>query len=352
MTDSKSGGRSPQDNQKPKRVKEESEAEAGSAQGGTPVHGGGGRPLTNAEFYGLAEVPAESEWFADIQNPRTRRSYKIDVGEFMGYIGISRPEEFRVVTRAHVIAWRKDLERRKLAPSSIRRKLSALSSLFDYLCEKNAVGQNPVLGINRPLADANEGKTPAIGDDQVRALLDAPTSETIKGKRDRAILSVFLYHGIRCEELVGLKVKDLHQRRGVPYLQIHGKGGKVRYIPAHTQATDRITDYLEAAGHKEDHEGPMFRPVKNPRLGKTDKSLNPYAVYARIVKKYAQEVGFDAPGFCTHALRATAATNALDHQADIAKVQEWLGHANIATTRLYDRRKQRPEDSPTFKVEY
>src|SRR6266702_1693494 len=51
-----------------------------------------------------------------------------------------------------------------------------------------------------------------------------------------------------------------------------------------------------------------------------------------------------------HALRATAATNALDHQADIAKVQEWLGHANFATTRIYDRRRSRPEDSPTFKV--
>ena len=58
------------------------------------------------------------------------------------------------------------------------------------------------------------------------------------------------------------------------------------------------------------------------------------------------------PGFCTHSLRATAATNALDHEADIAKVQEWLGHANIATTRLYGRRRTRPEDSPTFKVAY
>jgi site-specific recombinase XerD len=46
------------------------------------------------------------------------------------------------------------------------------------------------------------------------------------------------------------------------------------------------------------------------------------------------------------------ATNALDHQADIVKVQEWLGHANISTTRIYDHRKTRPEDSPTFKVNY
>jgi site-specific recombinase XerC len=51
-----------------------------------------------------------------------------------------------------------------------------------------------------------------------------------------------------------------------------------------------------------------------------------------------------------HALRATAATNALEHEADIPKVQEW--HGNIATTRLYDRRKSPPEDSPTFRVKY
>jgi site-specific recombinase XerC len=54
----------------------------------------------------------------------------------------------------------------------------------------------------------------------------------------------------------------------------------------------------------------------------------------------------------TQCARATAATNALDHQADIAKVQEWLGHAYISTTRIYDHRKTRPEESPTFKVNY
>jgi site-specific recombinase XerD len=53
-----------------------------------------------------------------------------------------------------------------------------------------------------------------------------------------------------------------------------------------------------------------------------------------------------------HALRTTAATCALEHNADIAKVQEWLGHANISTTRVYDRRGSKPEDSPTFRVAY
>jgi len=73
----------------------------------------------------------------------------------------------------------------------------------------------------------------------------------------------------------------------------------------------------------------------------------------KMVRRYARKAGIgDVEGFGVHSLRATAATNALDHEADIAKVQEWLGHANIATTRIYDKRKHRPEDSPTFKVSY
>lgn len=62
--------------------------------------------------------------------------------------------------------------------------------------------------------------------------------------------------------------------------------------------------------------------------------------------------GIEVAGLGVHGLRATAATNALEHEADIAKVQQWLGHANISTTRIYDRRASRPEDSPTYKVRY
>ena len=58
------------------------------------------------------------------------------------------------------------------------------------------------------------------------------------------------------------------------------------------------------------------------------------------------------PRFGAHSLRATTATNALLHDADIAKVQELLGHANISTTRLYDRRKSRLEENAVFRVRY
>ena len=77
------------------------------------------RALTAAEFQGFAEVPPELEWFANIHNAKTRRAYRQDVKDFTAFVGIVRPEEFRIVTRAHFIAWRKDLERRKLAPLSL-----------------------------------------------------------------------------------------------------------------------------------------------------------------------------------------------------------------------------------------
>src|SRR3954452_13994566 len=95
--------------------------------------------LTPVQFQALADVPPELEWLANITNPKTRRAYQNDVGEFSRFAGLSSPAELRTITRAHAIAWRKDLEARQLADSSIRRKLSALSSLFDYLCERNAV---------------------------------------------------------------------------------------------------------------------------------------------------------------------------------------------------------------------
>ena len=72
----------------------------------------------------------------------------------------------------------------------------------------------------------------------------------------------------------------------------------------------------------------------------------------KIVKRYAAIAGIAVDGLCLHSLRATAATNALENQADIAYVQKWLGHSNISTTKLYDRRRSRPEDSPTFRVSY
>jgi site-specific recombinase XerD len=101
------------------------------------------RALTSSEFSQLEDVPPETEWFANIDNPHTRRAYLNDLKEFMTFVGIRTPIELRLITRAHVIAWRKDLDARKLAAGSVRRKLSAISSLYEYLTDQNAVPTNP-----------------------------------------------------------------------------------------------------------------------------------------------------------------------------------------------------------------
>jgi len=307
------------------------------------------RLLTAAEFHRLADVPPEIEWFANLTNPSTRRAYENAVRDFTRFTGIARPEEFRFVTRAHLIAWRDELARRGLGGPTIRHRLASLSSLFEFLCEKNAVTHNPVKGVERPKTESGEGKTPALGDHQARALLAAPGQDSVKSKRDRAILSMLLFHALRREELCKLKVRDFrHARKGVPHLRVFGKGGKTRYLPLHPGTNALVHDYLEAAGHGADETGALFRPVRNNRTGRLERAITADGVY-KLVRAYSGRLGFEIGA---HALRATAATNALDHQAHIAKVQEWLGHANIATTRIYDHRRTRPEDSPTFKVVY
>ncbi len=317
------------------------------------VASSGAQRLLNApEFHRLAAVPPEAQWFANLDSVQTRRAYQSDLKAFMRFTGIVKPEEFRSVTRSHVLAWRADLETQGLAGSTIRRKLAALASLYDYLCESNAVTHNPVKGVKRPKVESYEGKTPALGDAQARALLDAPHNDTLKGKRDRAILSVLLYHALRREELTKLLVKDFRQeRRGVPHLCVHGKGGKLRYIPTHPQALGLVADYLEAAGHGAELDGPLFRRVRAPKAGTVATALSPGGVYAEVVR-YMKQIGIRGDNLGPHVLRATAATSALEHKADIAKVQEWLGHASISTTRVYDRRGSTPEESPTFRVIY
>lgn len=306
--------------------------------------------LTALQFEQLAEVPPAIAWFANIDNPRTRRAYEGDLREFMAFTGIADPTQFRSISRGHILAWRRDLERRVLSGATIRRKLAALSSLFDYLCDSNAVSGNPVEGVKRPKMESGEGKTPAIGDHQARALLNVADASTLRGRRDRAILATLLYHGLRRAELCALRVADIQERRGVKHLQVRGKGSKIRYVPLHPGAADAIAIYLETAGHCDDTAGALFRPASNNVRGRSA-SITPDGVY-KMLASYAKALQIDVARFGPHALRATAATNALDNGADIAKVQEWLGHANIATTRVYDRRQSRPEDSPTFKVAY
>lgn len=93
----------------------------------------------------------------------------------------------------------------------------------------------PVVGVQRPKEGATQGKTPAISDRDARRLLAAPPQDTLSGKRDRAIIAVFLFHGPRRAEVAGLRVGDLQDRRGVPAPDGSRKGCQDSDVTSHAQ---------------------------------------------------------------------------------------------------------------------
>ncbi len=304
-------------------------------------------PVSLLTLQTLAQVPPELEWLANLDSPQTQRSYRTAVRDFTTFLGLEQFEDLRQITRAHVIAWRDHLKAQGHSSNTIRHRLACLSSLFDYLCDRNAVTNNPVKGVKRPRDHGSEGRTPAIGDHQARRLLNAPDGDSLTARRDRAILATLLYHGLRRDELCRLTISDFrYERRGIRHLPIQGKGNKLRYTPLHPVASRLIHDYLECADHGSIPEAALFQSLAP--TADISKGIRPDAVY-KLVRKYSEGLGFKIG---PHTLRATAATHALERGADIAKVQEWLGHSNISTTRLYDHRQTRPEDSPTFKINY
>ena len=105
-------------------------------------------------------IPASVEWFANLANLRTRRAYQGDIENFCQFVCLRTPKQFREVTRAHVLAWRRQFEQRGLSETTQRRTLAPRASLFDHLLENSAlVGGNPVQGGKRPKLETTEGKT-------------------------------------------------------------------------------------------------------------------------------------------------------------------------------------------------
>ena len=165
----------------------------------------------------LADIPEEDIWLAKQKSKRTRRAYKQDVQHFMRTLNIHSYDELRQVDHRAVIAWERIMrEIDKAAPSTIRRRLAALSSLFKHLVRHDHAEKNPVGEVERPAINREEGTTLAFSKLQARKLLDTPADDTIEGLRDRAILSVGLQVGLRRAEIAALTVGDLHQNRGCP----------------------------------------------------------------------------------------------------------------------------------------
>ena len=129
------------------------------------------------------------------------------------------------------------------------------------------------------------------------------------------------------------------------------KGGKKGSLAINPQAAQRIREYLAKAGHQDDLEGPLFRPVRGNREGQDERRHLHPDVIDRILRKYARRIGLDR-GYSAHSMRGTFITTALDNGASLEEVQPAAGHADPSTTKLYDRRGYNPEKSASFFANY
>jgi site-specific recombinase XerD len=310
------------------------------------------RTPTPTRLEALAAVPEEEIWLAKQKSPRTRRAYKLDVRHFLRTNGITDRGQLRQIDHRAVIAWERFMcETEGAEASTVRRRLAALSSLFKHLVRHSEVERNPVADVERPNINRDEGSTLAFSKAQARKILDAPRAETVEGLRDRAILSVGLQVGLRRAEIAALTVCDLHQNRGYDALRVVRKGNRKDALAIHPQAAQRIREYLSAAGHTNDFDGPMFRPLHNNGIQRDGhRHMHPDAI-DRVVRKFARRIGLDR-GYSAHSMRATFITTALDNGASLEDVQRAAGHRDPSTTKLYDRRSYNPEKSASFFANY
>ncbi|MCK5708146.1 MAG: tyrosine-type recombinase/integrase [Candidatus Aureabacteria bacterium] len=304
------------------------------------------------DFKAHHEIIRKTGWLALIGNPKTKKAYLFDVIDFIFSSEINSIKELCNVSTHHLEKWKKILNEKNISPSTIRRKLSSISSLMDHLQSNDFIDHNPVKKVMRPCRKSIESKTPSLDSKQVKKLLKAPDVNTIKGKRDRAILSVFLYHALKCNELCSLKTEDLYHEEKCYYFKINGNTRKTRNIAVHPKTIFLINDYLQNSDHRNDTKGFLFRPLKNSFSKSTNKALSQYAIYNNIVKYYSKKAGIEIKGLCTHSLRVTSASNALKYHKDMTLVQTWLGHSSITTTRLYNKTKERSFSSPTYSIKY
>jgi integrase/recombinase XerD len=280
--------------------------------------------------------------FARDLSPRTRRAYSADLAEFFAAVGVSPrdPASLRAITPAHVAAFADAIGKRDelgnlTNAATVARKLSAVRSAFRWLRACGAVDANPADFVASPRVSAQsprQGLTRA----EARALVEAAKDDgSVRARRDRAILLVLLFGGLRRSELAGLRIGDLYEERGHVVLHVRGKGSKVRAVPLKAEAVFAVRGYMAAARAGATSEAPLFVPTSNNRGKTTDKPLSTDMLW-RLVRRFAKAAGIEKR-ISTHSLRHSAITLALDGGAKVERVQAFAGHADPKTTIRYFR---------------
>ena len=252
-------------------------------------------------------------------SPHTLRGYATDLAEFRTFLARQGVRELARADSRAIRAWLAWLHDRKLAKSSIARKLATVRSCFKFLARRGAVELNPARQVRSPKLPK---RLPSfLPKDESKDLLDLEPERSEAGLRDRALLELLYASGLRVAECCSLDRDDVDRRQGT--VRVMGKGGKERVVPAGDAALQAVDAWLAV---RAEERGPLFTNSRGGRL--TTRSVH------RIVKSRARAAGIDRR-VTPHTLRHSFATHMLGEGADLRLIQELLGHSRLSTTQRY-----------------
>jgi integrase/recombinase XerC len=264
----------------------------------------------------------------------TVRAYDSDLSQFLAHVsahtGVKRQElQPTSLDRAALRSFLGELHKQGRSRASAARKLAAARTFLRYLRREGLIDDDPGALVATPKRDI---RMPAhLSEDEMVALLAAPSDATPLGRRDRAILELFYASGLRLSELAGLDLDDVSLNAKM--VRVLGKGGKQRIVPFNTSTVRAIRAYLGdreilvrlSAGRRQKRD-PLFVSYRGTRL--TVRSID------RLVRRYGAASSARL-GISAHALRHSFATHLLQRGADLRAIQELLGHARLSTTQRY-----------------
>jgi len=258
-------------------------------------------------------------------SPNTVESYGRDLGRLVAFATSRRVGRPADLTARHIRDFVYQLKDLGLAPSSIRRQISAIRTYFRFLIAEGYVTRDPSDRIELPktwrrLPDV-------LSQAEVDALLAAPAVEEPLAWRDRSLLEIAYGTGARVSEIVGLGLGDVWHDEAL--IRVFGKGAKERLVPIGRRALGAVALYVRETRPGLDRgnaEGRLFLNARGTPLSRVGAW--------GIIKRCAQRAGIEKR-VTPHTLRHTFATHLLEGGADLRAVQEMLGHADLSTTQIY-----------------
>jgi len=286
---------------------------------------------------------AKSAVLNSLSSQDAQRGYRHAIDEFIEWYCSEPRLSF---SKTVVLRYRMYLESRKLAPGTVNLRLGAVRRLAYEASDCGLLSPDLAAGIRRVKGVKKLGVR--LGNwltaEQGERLWRSPDAGRLKGKRDRALLSVLLACGLRRHEAVDLDFSHLQQReQHWAIVDIVGKAGHTRTVPMPDWVKNVLDEWSSAAGLAS---GKVFRRVN--RAGHTWGENMTEKVVWHVVREFAKTAGIDK--LAPHDLRRTCARLCHSAGGELEQIQFLLGHVSIQTTERYLGCKQRIRSAVNDKI--